>query len=204
MTWQLMRRDAALRWLPLLTLASAVFCVLWQWQGVIDFENGAGSLIFVAGSSILTYLACMAVITQQEDTDFQSTLPITVRQVYLAQTLSMYAVLWIPASLILADGPRAVPWLTVVDFVSALTLAMAGIQSAAVFEISITASITGLLAPAAALVTAGPPAGLDTRRKCARLEAGAGDLLVVRGSDVSCHLARGAHVGSIGAGKGAG
>lgn len=137
--WQLMRRDPLWRWLPWLALGSAVFCPLWQWQAPrgTGFDGQIADLIFLSVFSVLAYAAGYGVAAQQDDSGFQSALPVTARQIYLARTLSMIAALWIPAvscaavSFVAGLAPSA-PFLTLVDFVSVFTLVMAGFQSAIV------------------------------------------------------------------------
>jgi hypothetical protein len=88
---QLMKRDPAWRSVPVLTLASGAFCVLWH--ALATSSNHGSRLMFVSVFAAFPVAAGYAAATQQGDTLFQSALPITVRQVYLARVLSMIGLL---------------------------------------------------------------------------------------------------------------
>jgi hypothetical protein len=132
MIWQLMKRDPAWRWTPALTLGSFAFCVVWHFlaaKGRLE-----SNLVFVSVFSVLPIAAGHAVVTEQNETRFQATLPITIRQVYLSRALSMLGLLWLPvavsAGVALALPNAAAPIANLVAFTSVLTLAMSGAQSA--------------------------------------------------------------------------
>jgi hypothetical protein len=139
MMWQLLRRDPSWRWTPWLTLGSAAFCVLWQWKAPheMGIHDGIASMIFIGAFSLLAWAASHAVGAQQDDTRFQSLLPVTVRQIYLSRTLSVVAMLWIPVTavaimVIAANSMEPPPLLMLVNFVSVFTLTAVAIQAAIV------------------------------------------------------------------------
>jgi hypothetical protein len=129
---QLMKRDPGWRWVPVLTLASGAFCVLWHFLMAGAIRSSSLSFVYVFAAVTAGLVAEM----QRSDTRFQAALPFTVRQVYLSRVLSMIGLLWLPAAfgvaMALALPSPAIPVATLVQFVSLLTLAMVGIQSAGV------------------------------------------------------------------------
>jgi hypothetical protein len=131
---QLMKRDPAWPSVPGFTLASGVFCVLWHF--LTAKADLSSNLIFISVFGALPFTAGVLAATQQGDTLFQTALPVTVRQVYLARVLSMIGLLWLPAAvsvvIALALPNPAVPVATLVEFLSVWTLAMLGMQSAGI------------------------------------------------------------------------
>jgi hypothetical protein len=95
MTWQLMKRDPAWQWMPLMTLAVASSCVMWHFLALAD-RAGIAAHAFEIVFLVLMVAVPPAVIMQQAETRFWSTLPVTVRQVFLARMISMVSLLWLP------------------------------------------------------------------------------------------------------------
>jgi hypothetical protein len=134
MIWQLMKRDLAWRWMPLSVLLAAVFSLLWHFAGIET--NGIENMVFLAPYFILFLMGAATIGAQQSETRFQAALPITVRQVYLSRVLSVFAMLWLPATaaLVLALAMRvpADPLVALLNCMSILTLAMVVLQSAGI------------------------------------------------------------------------
>jgi hypothetical protein len=131
---QLMKRDLLWGSVPVLTLGSGAFCVLWHFLATSANINPRS--IFVSVFAALPVTVGVLAATQQSDTLFQAALPVTVRQVYLARILSMLGLLWLPAAvslvIVLALPNPAAPVATLVEFLSVWTVAMVGIQSAGI------------------------------------------------------------------------
>ena len=77
MILQLMKRDAAWRWAPLLLLASGSFSVWWHLHTAMTEIDSR--LVFVSAFAVIPFGAGIAAATQQSETTFQAALPVTVR-----------------------------------------------------------------------------------------------------------------------------
>lgn len=95
MIWQLMKRDPAWNWMPLTTLTVASSCVMWHFLALAD-AAGIAKYLFEIVFLFLMFAAPIAAMAQQSETRFQSTLPVTVRQVFLTRMISMVSLLWVP------------------------------------------------------------------------------------------------------------
>ena len=93
--WQLMRRDPAWRMTHWLTPGVAVICALSHFFGPAE-ADGDPSIFLVLPIFGLLFAGLAAVFMQSSDTDFQSPLPITVRQIFLSRMLSMAAMMLLP------------------------------------------------------------------------------------------------------------
>jgi hypothetical protein len=98
--------------------------------------------IFVVACLSLAIAAADALVAQLNDTDFQSTLPLTVQQIYRARALSMIVMLWAPIAIcavagLFVDRALPVPVLALVDFASVITLLIVGFQSASIWDFTI-------------------------------------------------------------------
>src|ERR1035438_5874269 len=148
MILQLMKRDPAWRSAQVLTLANGAFCVLWHFLALK--ADMSSNLIFFSVFAGLPFTAGYVAATQQDETRFQSALPVTVRQVYLARVLVMIGLLWLPAAvsvaILLALPNPAAPVPTLVEFVSVWTLAMVGTQSAGVHGFTVPRSLLNMSA----------------------------------------------------------
>jgi hypothetical protein len=136
---QLMKRDPGWPSVPLITLMSGAFCVIWHFLAT-SANNGSNSM-FISVFVALPAAAAVVAGMQQSDNRFQAALPLTVRQVYLARVLSMIGLLWLPAAvsvvIALALPNPAIPVATLVEFLSVWTVVMVGTQSAGIRGLTI-------------------------------------------------------------------
>ncbi len=95
MIWQLIKRDQAWQWMPLTTLTVASSGVMWHFLALAD-PRGIATYLFEILFLFLIFSAPAAALAQHSETQFQSTMPITVRQVFLARMISMFSMLWVP------------------------------------------------------------------------------------------------------------
>jgi hypothetical protein len=95
MIWQLMRRDPAWRMTLWTTPGVAVTYVLCHFLAPVEI-NGGDPAVFLLTIFLGFLGGLMAVFTETSDTDFQATLPVTVRQVFLSRILSMTPMMMMP------------------------------------------------------------------------------------------------------------
>jgi hypothetical protein len=98
MIWQLMQRDLAWKRMRWFTLAVAAFCALWHFVSAADKGNGNPfSMMLLLQVWLASMIAdLLASLAQGTDTRFHATLPVTVRQVFLARMFSSAALMWLP------------------------------------------------------------------------------------------------------------
>jgi len=94
--WQFVKRDPAWRMTLWLTPAFAVICALCHFFAPAETDGDPS--IFLLAIFGLLFAGLAAVFTQSSDTDFQTTLPVTVRQVFLSRMLSMAAMMLLPVA----------------------------------------------------------------------------------------------------------
>ena len=95
MIWQLMRRDMAWRAAPWVTLAVASFCTIWHFFAPAD-RDGIPTIFLFEVMFGLLIAGLVTAFSQNADTNFQATLPVTVRQVFLSRVLSNLAMMGLP------------------------------------------------------------------------------------------------------------
>lgn len=114
MIWQLMQHDLAWKRMRWFTLAVAAFCALWHFFAPVDRFVALILPLQVWLASMTAGL--LTSLAQGVDTRFQSTLPVTVRQVFLARMFSSAALMWLPFAagtvVLLALRDPATEWLT--------------------------------------------------------------------------------------------
>src|SRR5579862_5062016 len=95
MTWQLVRRDPAWQLMPWLVLVAAAVCVGSHFIFAPAGRNWSADFVHFQ-LLFLPFAIPHALVTQRDETRFQATLPVTVRQVFLSRMISVVAMIWLP------------------------------------------------------------------------------------------------------------
>jgi len=94
--WQLIKRDPAWRFTIPVTIIFAALVVLWHFFA--PHGTAAGSGLLWAEFLIPLAAVIIAAVVHQSDASFQSTLPVTVQQIFASQLIAISALMWVPVS----------------------------------------------------------------------------------------------------------